>query len=76
MNSTTFSGASLSPLGIYAGYLLMHSGNFWVAVFFLAVTTLYFLITLTTLIRFCINYRRNREFLAVSSADKRYVPTV
>ncbi|OGG52881.1 hypothetical protein A3H16_03380 [Candidatus Kaiserbacteria bacterium RIFCSPLOWO2_12_FULL_53_8] len=60
---TTISGTSLTPLGMYAGYLLMHSGNFWLAVCFLALTSIYFLIVITTLCRYIINYRRNRYLL-------------
>lgn len=52
-------GASLSPLGMYAGYLLMHSGSYWIAVGFLALTSIYFLIVAATLCRYIINYRRN-----------------
>ena len=52
-------GTSISPLGAYAGYLLMHSGNFWLAVCFLALTTIYFSIVLAMLCRYIINYRRS-----------------
>ena len=48
---------------MYAGYLLLHSGNFWVAVCFLALTGVYFFITMTTLCRYIINYRRNKKLL-------------
>lgn len=64
---TTFSGSSLSALGMYAGYLLMQSGNFWIAVFFMMVTTTYFLITLCTLIRYIINYQRNKHLFLVKA---------
>ena len=60
---TTISGTSLSPLGTYAGYLLMEAGNFWLAVCFLALTLVYLLIVLTTLCRYVINYRRNKSLL-------------
>jgi Flp pilus assembly protein TadB len=60
---TTLSGASLAPLGMYAGYLLSQSGNFWVAAFFLTVTLCYFLIVVCTLVRFIVNYRRYRHLL-------------
>lgn len=60
---TTLSGTSLTPLGLYAGYLLMNSGNFWVAVCFLGLTTIYFLIVVCTLTRYIINYRRNKHLL-------------
>ena len=52
-------GSSISPLGAYAGYLLMHSGNFWLALCFLALSCIYFGIVLATLCRYVINYRRN-----------------
>jgi hypothetical protein len=64
---TTFSGSSFSALGMYAGYLLMQSGNFWIAVCFMVVTTVYFLITVCTLIRYAINYRRNKHILVASA---------
>ena len=60
---TGISGTSLSPLGMYAGYLLLQSGNFWVAVCFLVLTGLYFLIVVLTLCRYIINYRRNISLL-------------
>ena len=60
---TTISGTSLSPISMYAGYLLMQAGNFWLAVSFLALTVVYLLIVITTLCRYIINYRRNRYFL-------------
>ena len=50
----------MMPLGLYAGYLLLHSGNFWIAVCFLALTTVSFLLVITTLCRYVINYRRNK----------------
>ena len=62
---TTISGTSLTPLGMYAGYLLLHSGNFWLAVSFFALTCAYLLIVLTTLCRYVINYRRNKPAFAV-----------
>ena len=60
---TTVAGTSFAPLGIFAGYLLMHSGNFWIAVAFLALTGIYFLIVMATLCRYIINYRRNIRVL-------------
>lgn len=54
-------GTSLSPLGLYAGYLLMHYGNFWLALCFLALTSAYLLLVLATMCRYFINYRRNKE---------------
>lgn len=56
-------GTSISPLGIYAGYLLMQSGNVWLAIGFLALTTVYFVVMLAMLIRYAINYRRNYHLL-------------
>lgn len=52
-------GTSLSPLGVYAGYLLMHSGNYWVALGFLVLTGIYFAIVGAMLCRYTINYYRN-----------------
>ena len=56
-------GTSLSPLGLYAGYLLMHSGNFWLALSFLILTCGYFLIVAATLCRYVINYRRRARLV-------------
>ena len=56
-------GTSITPLGVYAGYLLLHSGNFWIAVCFLALTCVYFLIATTTLCPYIINYHRNKKLL-------------
>ena len=69
---TTLSGTSLTPLGIYAGYLLMNSGNFWVAMCFLLLTTAYFLIVLCTLTRYVINYRRNKHLLHLGTTGRIY----
>lgn len=52
-------GTSLSPLGMYAGYLLLHSGNFWLAVCFLTLVGVLFLIGLASLCRYFINFSRN-----------------
>lgn len=60
-------GSSISPLGIYAGYLLLHSGNFWLAVCFLVLTGTYSFIVISTLCRFIINYRRNAHRLALEA---------
>ncbi len=54
---------SLSPLGMYAGYLLMHSGNYWMAISFLVLTCIYFGIIAATLCRYIINYRRNADLM-------------
>jgi len=56
-------GTSLSPLGVYAGYLLMHSGNYWVAICFLVLTGIYFGIVAATVCRYIINYRRNAHLV-------------
>ena len=56
-------GTSFSPLGMYAGYLLMQSGNFWLAVCFLALTTIFFFVGTASLCRYVINYRRNKHLL-------------
>lgn len=51
-------GTTISPLGAYAGYLLLQSGNFWLAVCFLVLTSVYLCIVVATLCRYFINYRR------------------
>ncbi len=51
-------GTSISPVGAYAGYLLMESGNVWVAACFFLLATISTLLVLTTLCRYIINYRR------------------
>lgn len=51
-------GPSLSPLGMYAGYLLMRSGNHLIATCFLVLTIVCFVIVAATLCRYIINYRR------------------
>lgn len=56
-------GPSLSPLGMYAGYLLVHSGSYWMAVCFLVLTSVYSVIVIATLCRYVINYRRNAGLL-------------
>lgn len=56
-------GAPLSPLGVYAGYLLMHSGNFWIAICFLVLTSIYLLLVIGTLCRYIVNYRRTKYLL-------------
>lgn len=59
-------GTALSPLGVYAGYLLMHSGNFWIAICFLVLTCVYLLLVIATLCRYFQNYRRNKNLLSES----------
>jgi len=58
-------GTSLSPLGMYAGYLLIHSGNFWMAIGFLILAAVYFVILVASLCRFIINSRRNAQLRAL-----------
>lgn len=55
--------SSFSPLGMYAGYLLMQSGNFWPAISFLILTVLFFAISVASLSRFIINLHRNKHAL-------------
>ncbi len=54
----------MTPLGVYAGYLLLRSGNVWLALCFLVVTGLCFLVVLLMICRYIINYRRNKHPLA------------
>lgn len=56
-------GTSISPVGMYAGYLLLHSGNFWLALCFLVLTGALFLIGMAALCRYVINFHRNRHLL-------------
>lgn len=60
---TTVSGTSIASLGMYVGFLLLHAGDIAIAICFLVLTTAYFVIIVTTLIRYVINYRRNRNAL-------------
>jgi hypothetical protein len=59
-------GTSISPLGIYAGYLLMHSGDYRLAECFLAFTGLYFVLVLAMLGRYIVNYHRTKHLLIES----------
>lgn len=52
-------GTSISPLGMYASYLLMRSGNFQMAICFLVLICVYLVIVTAILCRYIINYRRN-----------------
>ncbi len=52
-------GTSISPLGAYAGYLLLHSGNYWIAMCFLGLTVVYIVLMAAMLVRYIINYRRS-----------------
>ena len=54
-------GQSLSPLGLYAGYLLLHSGNFWLAICFLVLSGFYLVVVAASVCRYVINYRRMLE---------------
>lgn len=58
---TTVPGASIAPLGIVASYALLKSGNFWIGLAFLTLTTIYFLLVLATLSRYIINTYRNKS---------------
>lgn len=49
---------SVTPLGLYAGYLLAASGNMWIAGLFLVLTCLSVFLTTSYLCRLVINYRR------------------
>lgn len=60
---TTVSGASVASLGMYVGSLLLHAGDIAIAVCFLILTSAYLFVVVTTLIRYIINYRRNRDAL-------------
>src|SRR3989344_2850413 len=64
-------GTSLSPLGMYAGYLLMQSGNFWLALCFLVLTTIFFLVSIASLCRYVINFHRNKHLLRPEPAEAR-----
>ena len=60
---TTVSGTSIASLGLYVGSLLLRSGDVAIAVCFLALTSVYCVLVVTTLIRYTINYRRNKHLL-------------
>jgi len=58
-------GTSISPLGTYAGYLLLSSGNFWLAVCFLALTSACFILVVAMMCRYFVNaYRQTRKIRA------------
>ena len=59
LGGTVGLGTSISPLGAYAGYLLIQAGNFWLAAAFLGLTSACFCIVLASLCRYIINYRRS-----------------
>ncbi len=48
---------------MYVGSLLLHVGDVAIAVCFLALTSVYLFIVITTLTRYTINYRRNRDVI-------------
>lgn len=58
---TTVSGTSIASLGMYVGFLLLHAGDVAIAVCFLVLTSAYLVVVGTTLTRYVINYRRNRD---------------
>lgn len=58
---STALGTSMTPLSVYAGYMLLHSGNVWIAGCFLVLVSVSFFITATMLCRYVINYRRNKR---------------
>lgn len=65
--------SSVTPLGLYAGYLLVGSGNIWVGAALLGVTCLSFFLTIGSLCRLIINYRRTRPFIGTSGATPHYI---
>ena len=65
---TVVSGTSIAPLGGYAAYLLLHSGNVAIAVCFLFLTGVSFLITMSTLFRYVVNYRRSKYLVQYGPA--------
>ncbi len=56
-------GGAITPLGVYAGYLLVTTGNFWLGIAFLVLTSMFFVLILATLCRYVINYRRNQKHM-------------
>jgi hypothetical protein len=60
---TSIAGTSIASMGLYVGVFLLRSGDFAVALCFLLLTCVYFTIVISTLCRFFINYRRNREIV-------------
>lgn len=60
---STVTGTALTPLGAYTGLSLLHSGNFWVGIGFLALSTFCFLLMVSMLIRYSINYQRYRDLI-------------
>lgn len=50
---------SITPLGLYASYLLATSGNWWIGAAFLAVTCFSVFLSLSFLCRLVINCRRH-----------------
>ena len=62
-NGSTIASGSMTPLGMYAGYLLLHSGDFILALGFLALAGISFVLVVATLSRYIINYQRNKYLL-------------
>ncbi len=60
---TGVAGTSIAPMSMFAGYLLLESGDVALAICFLILSSLYFLFVICTLCRYFINYRRNRHLL-------------
>lgn len=66
-NSTNI--GSVTPLGLYAGYLLAGSGNIWAGAALLAVTCLCFFLSMSSICRLIINYRRTGPFISASARN-------
>lgn len=64
-NSTNI--GSVTPLGLYASYLLAGSGNIWVGMAFFVITCVCFFLCIASLCRLAINYRRHRKFIDASA---------
>ena len=64
---STVSGGALLPLGTYTGLSLLHSGNFWVGVGFLALSVACFALLLCMLVRYVINYQRYKNLIVVGT---------
>jgi len=60
---TAVSGTSIASTGVYAGVLLLRSGDLAVAVCFLLLTGIYIAIIIATLCRYVINYHRSKHLL-------------
>ncbi len=62
-NGSTIATGSMTPFGVYAGYLLLHSGDVVLAIGFLTLAGISFLLVVATLSRYIINYQRNKYLL-------------